>query len=147
VGTVKEHCRAGYEIVSSIEYPWPIADIVLHHHERLDGSGYPDGLRGDERGAEARIVAVADVVEAMASHRPYRPSRGLDVALAEIENGSGWLFDATAVEACLPCATSNGCGSPAGRRPRPCRCPRASPSACPRAPSAYDCAQRGRTWP
>ena len=91
----------GYDIVKNIAFPWPIADMILHHHERLDGSGYPDGLRGDEIGIGARIIAVADVVEAMASHRPYRPSTGIDAALTEITRGRGTLFDPTVVDTCL----------------------------------------------
>jgi HD-GYP domain-containing protein (c-di-GMP phosphodiesterase class II) len=75
--------------------------VALQHHERMDGSGYPDGLRGDEIILEARIVAVADVVESMASHRPYRPALGLDVGLAEIEQGAGVLYDPDVTQACL----------------------------------------------
>ncbi len=78
-----------------------MAEIVLQHHERVDGSGYPNHLKGDEIILEARIVAVADVVEAMASHRPYRPALGLDAALAEIENKSGTLYDRTVADVCL----------------------------------------------
>ncbi len=98
---VKTHARVGYEIVKNIVFPWPIADMILHHHERLDGSGYPDGLRGDEIGIEARIIAVADVVEAMASHRPYRPAMGIDFALSEIVGGRAKLFDPTVVDTCV----------------------------------------------
>jgi len=98
---VKTHPRVGYDIVKNIAFPWPIADMILHHHERLDGSGYPDGLRGDEICIEARIIAVADVVEAMASHRPYRSSLGSDAALVEIARSRGRLFDPTVVDTCL----------------------------------------------
>ena len=84
-----------------MESPWPLAEIVYQHHERLDGSGYPRGLKGEEITIEARILAVADVVEAMASHRPYRPALGLDAALAEIEKHRGRLYDSGAVDACL----------------------------------------------
>ncbi len=98
---IKDHARAGYEILEGVAFPWPVARMVLQHHERLDGSGYPSGLQGDEIDPGARIVAVADVVEAMAAHRPYRPSLGIDVALAEIERGRGTLFDPEVVEACL----------------------------------------------
>lgn len=97
---LKNHPRVGSDILSKIEFSWPIADIVLKHHERLDGSGYPGGLKGDEIPIEAKILAVADVVEAMASHRPYRASLGIDVALDEINKGKGILFDSDAVEAC-----------------------------------------------
>jgi len=98
---VKDHSRAGYEIVAGIKFPWPVATMILQHHERFDGSGYPDGCRGDAILIGARILAVADVVEAMASHRPYRPTRGLEAALEEIANGSGTLFDPVVAEACL----------------------------------------------
>ena len=98
---IKVHPGAGYEILKSIDFPWPIAKIVLQHHERLDGSGYPDGLKGDAILQEAKILAVADVIEAMASHRPYRVALGLDLALGEIEKGSGRLYDPEVVKACL----------------------------------------------
>lgn len=98
---VKGHVEAGYEILKDIQFPWPIADMVRQHHERLDGSGYPLGLKGDAILPEAKILAVADVVEAMGTHRPYRPSRGIEAALAEIVAGKGRLFDAAVVEACL----------------------------------------------
>lgn len=98
---IQAHVQSGYEIVKGIDFPWPIAQIVLQHHERLDGSGYPNGAKGDEILIEARILAVADVVEAMQSHRPYREALGLDAALAEIERGKGRLYDAPAVDACV----------------------------------------------
>lgn len=98
---ITSHCRIGADIVGGIEYPWPVVDIVLHHHERLDGSGYPDALVGDEISLEVRIVAVADVVEAMASHRPYRPAVGLDKALEEISEHRDVLYDADVVNACV----------------------------------------------
>lgn len=98
---IKEHSRNGYEILKSIDFPWPIAKIVLQHHERLDGSGYPQALRSDQILIEAKIVAVADVVESMKSHRPYRPGLGLDVALEEIARNRDTLFDPTAVDACI----------------------------------------------
>jgi putative nucleotidyltransferase with HDIG domain len=98
---VKCHARTGYEIIADIEFPWPIASMILQHHERLDGSGYPDGLRGDEITLGARIIAVADTVEAMASHRPYRAALGLQAALNEIKEKSGTLFDFKVVDACL----------------------------------------------
>jgi putative nucleotidyltransferase with HDIG domain len=97
---IKTHPQAGYEILKNIEFPWPIADIVLQHHERLDGSGYPAGLKDGEILLEARILAVADVVEAMSSHRPYRPSFGLDKAMEEINLNSEILYDPQAVAAC-----------------------------------------------
>ena len=98
---IKQHPQAGYNILKGIQFPWPIAQIVLQHHERLDGSGYPNGLKAEETLLEAKILAVADVVEAMASHRPYRAGLGQDRALAEIGNHKGTLYDPAAVEACL----------------------------------------------
>lgn len=100
-GLIKQHPRAGYEILKEIDFPWPVADIVYQHHERLDGSGYPDGKRGDEIILEARILAVADVIEAMASHRPYRPGLGLETAFTEVEKHRGTKFDAEIVDAAL----------------------------------------------
>jgi putative nucleotidyltransferase with HDIG domain len=98
---VKEHARAGYDVLKNVEFPWPVALVALQHHERIDGSGYPQGLKGDEIILEARIVAVADVVEAIASHRPYRAALGIEKSLAEIERGRGTAFDADVVDACL----------------------------------------------
>jgi len=98
---VREHVNAGYEILSKVEFPWPLAEIVRQHHERLDGSGYPQGLVGDRILLEARILGVADTVEAMTSHRPYRPGLGIEVALAEIKHGSGTLYDPVVVDACV----------------------------------------------
>jgi len=107
---VKSHTRVGYDILKDIDFPWPVADIAHQHHERLDGSGYPQGLRGDEICLEARIVAVADVVEAMSSHRPYRPALGIDAALKEIEARRGIWFDPEAVDACLRLFRKKGFG-------------------------------------
>lgn len=98
---VRTHSEAGYEILKDIPFEGPIALIVAQHHERMDGSGYPAGLQGDEILLEARIVAVADTFEAMASHRPYRPSLGVEKALAEIEHNAGTLYDEEVVKACL----------------------------------------------
>ena len=98
---IRTHPSLGYEILKTIELPWPVADIVRQHHERMDGSGYPDGLRGESIIKEARILAVADVVEAIASHRPYRPALGTDHALQEISNNRGRLYDKEAVDSCL----------------------------------------------
>ncbi|MBM3118359.1 MAG: HD-GYP domain-containing protein [Chloroflexi bacterium] len=98
---VKMHPQAGYDILKGIEFPWPIAQIVLQHHERMDGSGYPLGLKGEHILLEARILAVADVIEAMASHRPYRPALGTDAALEEISHNAGILYDSEVVEACM----------------------------------------------
>lgn len=98
---IKGHPQAGYDILKNVDFPWPVADIAHQHHERMDGSGYPRGLKGDEILLEARITAVADVVEAMSSHRPYRPGIGLEQALEEIERGSGSHYDPAVVSACL----------------------------------------------
>jgi PAS domain S-box-containing protein len=98
---IKQHPQAGYDILKSVDFPWPVALIALQHHERLDGSGYPQGLQGEEIILEARIVAVADVVESMASHRPYRAAVGLEIALKEIERGIGTAYDPAIANACL----------------------------------------------
>ncbi len=98
---IKEHARHGYEILKEVESPWALAEIVYQHHERMDGSGYPRKLKGNEILMEARIMAVADVVESMASYRPYRPALGIDVALNEIEKNRGVLYDDAVVDACL----------------------------------------------
>ncbi len=104
---IETHPQTAYDILSTVEFPWPVAVIVLQHHERLDGSGYPQGLVGDQILLEARILAVADVVEAMASDRPYRPAHGLDEALQEISDHAGVLYDAEAVQACLTLLREN----------------------------------------
>ncbi len=98
---IKVHPVVAFDILKDVAFPWPIADIILQHHERMDGSGYPAGLQGEEIRLEARILAVADVVEAMASHRPYRPALGIDAALQEIMDNKGTKYDAEVVEACL----------------------------------------------
>lgn len=98
---MQTHPQAGYEIIKHIEYPWPVAEMVLQHHERMDGSGYPNGLKGDEIRLESRIVAVADVVDAMTSHRPYRAGLGIEKALEEIERNRGTYYDAVVADACL----------------------------------------------
>jgi putative nucleotidyltransferase with HDIG domain len=98
---IKDHPQVGYEILKEIEFPWPVAQIVLQHHERIDGSGYPVGLSGDDIIIEAKTLAVADVVEAMASHRPYRPTLGRDMALGEISQNRGVLYDPDVVDACM----------------------------------------------
>lgn len=98
---VKQHAQQSYEILKGIEFPWPIAEAAWQHHERLDGSGYPRGLKGEEIILEARILAVADTVEAMASHRPYRPGLGIEKALMEIERGRDSEYCPMAADACL----------------------------------------------
>ena len=98
---IKEHSRSGYEMLKDVESPWPLAEIIYQHHERMDGSGYPRNLKGDEILVEARIMAVADVVEAMAFHRPYRAGLGIEEALEEIEKNKGILYDNAVVDACM----------------------------------------------
>ncbi len=98
---VKSHPEFGYDIVKDIEFEWPIADIILQHHERLDGSGYPHGLTGDQIRFETQVLSVADVVEAMAAHRPYRPSLGIEQAMSEILDKSGTEFNPEVVSACI----------------------------------------------
>ena len=98
---VKQHAEAGYDILKGIAFPWPVADIVRQHHEKMDGSGYPLGLVREDILPEARVLCVADVVEAMASHRPYRPALGVEAALDEVTRHRGELFDEDAVDACL----------------------------------------------
>jgi len=100
-GLIKAHPRTGYDILKGIEFPWPIAEMVYQHHERMDGSGYPRGLKGKEILPEAQILGVADVVEAMASHRPYRAALGTDAALDEISRNRGILYDSQVVDAFL----------------------------------------------
>jgi putative nucleotidyltransferase with HDIG domain len=98
---VKNHAQAGYEIIKNLNFPWDIVQGVWEHHERLDGSGYPRRLKGDEISIDGRILAVADVVDAMSSFRPYRASLGIKKALDEIERGRNTLYDATVVDVCL----------------------------------------------
>jgi PAS domain S-box-containing protein len=105
---IRTHPQGGYDIIKGVEFPWPIAEAILQHHERLDGSGYPRGLAGDDIIVEARILAVADVTEAITAHRPYRPALGLDAALAEIESGKGRLYDPAAVDACVALFRNKG---------------------------------------
>jgi putative two-component system response regulator len=98
---IKRRPVTGYEILKSINFPWPIADVVLQHHERLDGSGYPSGLKAEEILHDAKIVAVADVVEAMVSHRPYRAGLGVDAAMEEIIRNRGLIYDSVVVDVCV----------------------------------------------
>ncbi|MFA6921335.1 MAG: HD domain-containing phosphohydrolase [Gallionella sp.] len=104
---IKIHPQAGYEILKGIDFPWPIAQMVLQHHERIDGSGYPQGLKGDAIMLEALILGVADVVEAIASHRPYRAAMGMAAALSEIEQSSGLHYDPAVVAACIKVVRDN----------------------------------------
>ena len=98
---IQTHPQVGYDLLKEIEFPWPIAEMVLQHHEKMDGFGYPQGLKGGEIMLEARILAVADTVEAMSSHRPYRPALGIEKALIQIKKDKGTLFDPDVVDACL----------------------------------------------
>ncbi len=103
---VKTHPEVGYEILKELEFPWPVAQVILQHHERLNGTGYPKGLNGESIIKEARIMAVADVTEAMCSHRPYRPSLGIQKALDELKQHSGTLYDPAVVDACITVFTT-----------------------------------------
>ncbi len=105
---IQTHAQVAHDILKTIEFPWPVAQIVLQHHERIDGSGYPAGLKGDEIMLEARILAVADVIEAMSSHRPYRPAHSIDEALGEIRQNRGVLYDPEVVDACLSLFSDEG---------------------------------------
>jgi len=109
---VRQHAQAGYDVLKGVEFPWPIAEVALQHHERIDGTGYPQGLRGEDIIIEARILAVADTVESMSSHRPYRAALGIDKALAEIEGGRGTAYDAVAADACLKLFREEGFNIP-----------------------------------
>ena len=100
-GLIKFHPRTGYDVLKGIEFPWPLAEVVHQHHEKMNGSGYPQGLKENEILPEARILVVADVVEAMASHRPYRAALGIDAALDEISKNRGVLYDSQVVDVCL----------------------------------------------
>jgi PAS domain S-box-containing protein len=110
---VKDHARQSYDILKTVPFPWPVAEAAWQHHERMDGSGYPRGLKGEEIIVESRILAVADTVEAMSSHRPYRPGLGIDKALAEIERSRGKLFCPEAADACLRLFREKGFTLPA----------------------------------
>ncbi|MHC1719526.1 MAG: HD domain-containing phosphohydrolase [Clostridiaceae bacterium] len=105
---IKSHCKTGYEVIKNIHFPWSIDEIILQHHERMDGSGYPQGLKGEDIHLPARIIGVADVVEAMSSHRPYRPALGVDKALEEITMQRGIKYDPDVVDACLNLFRNNG---------------------------------------
>lgn len=105
---IKDHPQVGYNILKNIDFPWPIAQIILQHHERMDGSGYPLGLTGEDIVIEARILGVADVVEAMSSHRPYRPALGIDKALEEIKKNKGIFYDPKVADVCLKLFSEKG---------------------------------------
>ncbi|HPC85949.1 MAG TPA: HD domain-containing phosphohydrolase [Smithellaceae bacterium] len=105
---VKTHCQNAYDILKAIAFPYPVAKIILQHHERMNGSGYPQGLKGEEILLEARIIGVADVMEAISSHRPYRPAKDMDTAIREITENRGTLYDTKVVDACLDIYTLQG---------------------------------------
>jgi response regulator RpfG family c-di-GMP phosphodiesterase len=105
-GIIQNHPQYGYDILKKIEFPWPLATIVLQHHERVDGSGYPQGLKGEEIILEARILAVSDVLETIASHRPYRPSLGVNHAIFELRENRGRLYDRDVVDSCMEMLSS-----------------------------------------
>jgi len=105
---VANHPRVGYDIVKDLTFPWPIREMILQHHERVDGSGYPQGLRGDAIALEARVISVADVVEAVSSHRPYRPALGMKKALEIVKDGRGGAFDEAVVDACVKLFSDGG---------------------------------------
>ncbi|MDO8605391.1 MAG: HD domain-containing protein [Phaeospirillum sp.] len=105
---IRMHPQMGWEIMRDIEFPWPVADMIRQHHERLDGSGYPQGLKGGQILLESRILAVADVFEAIVSHRPYRPALGLEIALAELRDHAGTRYDPAVVQACLDVVAEQG---------------------------------------
>ena len=110
---IQGHAQASYDVLKGVEFPWPVAEVALQHHERIDGSGYPQRLKGEAILLEARIMAVADVVEAMSSHRPYRVGRGIEAALQEIERGRGSVYDTDVVDACLKLFREKGYALPA----------------------------------
>jgi PAS domain S-box-containing protein len=110
---IKVHAQASFDVMKEVEFPWPVAQVALQHHERFDGSGYPQGLKGEAILLEARIMAVADVIEAMSSHRPYRPGLGIDKALAEIERGRVSTYDAAVADASLKLFREKGYQIPA----------------------------------
>ena len=110
---IQGHPQAGYGVLKDVEFPWPVAEVALQHHERMDGSGYPEGLKGEAILLEARIMAVADVIEAMSSHRPYRAGLGIEAALAEIERGRGSAYDPVVADACLSLFREKGYAIPA----------------------------------
>ncbi len=110
---IKSHSQSGHDVLKGVDFPWPVAEVILQHHERLDGSGYPRQLKDGEIILEARIMAVADVVEAMSSHRPYRPGLGMDAALEEIRRNSGKFYDPQVVVACLRLFRDKGYTLPA----------------------------------
>ena len=109
---MRGHAQAGYDILKDVPFPTPVAEIIRQHHERMDGSGYPQGLRGDAILPEARVLAVADVIESMASHRPYRPAVGLDAALDEVVKNRGTFYAPEVVDAAVRLINDKGYALP-----------------------------------
>jgi HD-GYP domain-containing protein (c-di-GMP phosphodiesterase class II) len=107
---IQEHPRAGHDIMAGVTLPWPVAEMILQHHERIDGSGYPDGLQGEQISIGARIIAVTDTVDAIASHRPYRAALGIDAALTQIADGRCTKFDPDVVDVTLDLFRTRGIG-------------------------------------
>ncbi|MEE8352619.1 MAG: HD domain-containing phosphohydrolase [Rhodospirillales bacterium] len=105
---IKTHPQVGKDILKGLTFPWPIVDMVYQHHERIDGTGYPEGLKGDEITLEAKIISVADVIEAISSHRPYRPALGIERGIDVIKEGRGKFFDEAVADACLKLITEKG---------------------------------------
>ena len=116
---VRDHCRVGYDMIRDVSCPWPIGEVVLQHHERLDGSGYPEGLKGSEISIATRVVAVADVVVAICSDRPHKKARSIEFALGELERGRTTLYDGDVVDACNDLFVQDGLGWPLGEQPQP----------------------------
>lgn len=114
---IKTHCKVANDVLKNIEFPYPVAEIIYQHHERIDGSGYPRGLKGEEISIEARIIGVADVIDAMASYRPYRPALGVDAAIEEIIKFRGIIYDSMVVDACLRVYKKNANPLPANNHP------------------------------
>jgi len=108
LGIIKTHPQVAYDVLKNIDFPWPVAETILQHHERLDGSGYPGGISGEDIILEARILCVADVVESMVSHRPYRPALGVEKALREIVRNKGILYDPMVADACSKLSSNGG---------------------------------------
>jgi HD-GYP domain-containing protein (c-di-GMP phosphodiesterase class II) len=115
---IRTHVQEGADVLLPIHFPWPVAEAVLHHHERLDGSGYPQGLAGEAISLEGRILGVADTVEAMATDRPYRFARGLEAALDVIEDGRGKIYDSAVADACLRLFRQKGYQLPSPQKRR-----------------------------
>ena len=108
LGIIKTHPQVAYDVLKNLEFPWPVAETILQHHERLDGSGYPNGISGEDIILEARILCVADVVESMVSHRPYRQALGMERAIREIVRNKGVLYDPAVTDACSKLSSNGG---------------------------------------